>query len=218
MVDTKPHNAYYERPATLSLLPDVSGFRAVDAGCGPGVYTEWLIEHGAQVIAFDVSGKMVDLARKRVGNRAEIREADFGHPLDFLPDEAFDLVLSTLALDYVPDWRGPFAEFYRVLRPGGWLVFSIGHPLFDYVANRPANYFETERVTELWRGFGEPYVEVVRYRRSLGNVFDTLLGAGFTLDRFLEARPTEDFKAAAPDDYEVLMRSPGFLCVRARKP
>jgi hypothetical protein len=42
-VETKPHNAYYERPATLSLLPDVKGKRVLDAGCGPGVYTGWLV-------------------------------------------------------------------------------------------------------------------------------------------------------------------------------
>jgi 2-polyprenyl-3-methyl-5-hydroxy-6-metoxy-1,4-benzoquinol methylase len=36
LVDTKPHNALYERPATLSLLPEVRGKRVLDAGCGPG--------------------------------------------------------------------------------------------------------------------------------------------------------------------------------------
>lgn len=46
MVDTKPHNAYLERPATLSLLPNVKGKRVLDAGCGPGVYSEWLVKHG----------------------------------------------------------------------------------------------------------------------------------------------------------------------------
>ncbi|HET91353.1 MAG TPA: class I SAM-dependent methyltransferase, partial [Chloroflexi bacterium] len=51
-VDTKPHNAYYERPATLSLLPDIRGKRVLDAGCGPGVYAEWLAESGAEVVAF----------------------------------------------------------------------------------------------------------------------------------------------------------------------
>jgi len=31
-IDTKPHNAYHERPATPSLLPDVKGLRVLDAG------------------------------------------------------------------------------------------------------------------------------------------------------------------------------------------
>lgn len=40
MIDAKPHNAYLERPATLSLLPDVEGKRVLDAGCGTGTYSE----------------------------------------------------------------------------------------------------------------------------------------------------------------------------------
>jgi hypothetical protein len=35
---TKAHNAYYDRPAVLSLLPDVSGMDVLDARCGPGIY------------------------------------------------------------------------------------------------------------------------------------------------------------------------------------
>ena len=67
MVDTKPHNAYYERPATLSLLPDVSGKRVLDAGCGPGVYAEWLVGHGADVVAFDANEKMVSVVKTAPG-------------------------------------------------------------------------------------------------------------------------------------------------------
>ena len=50
VIDTKPHNAYYERPATLSLLPEVGGMRVLDAACGPGVYAEWLVSRGAEVV------------------------------------------------------------------------------------------------------------------------------------------------------------------------
>jgi len=70
VVDTKPHNAYYERPATLSLLPDDTGMRVLDAGCGPGVYSEWLADRGAKVVALDVSPRMAEIARQRLGSRA----------------------------------------------------------------------------------------------------------------------------------------------------
>ena len=46
LIDTKPHNAYYERPATLALLPDVNGMHVLDAGCGPGIYAEELLKRG----------------------------------------------------------------------------------------------------------------------------------------------------------------------------
>src|SRR6185369_2672716 len=96
VIDTKPHNAYYERPATLSLLPDVVGKRVLDAGCGPGWYSEWLIERGASVTALDVSPRMVELARRRTRQRVEVHQADLGQPLDFLAGDSFDLVLSAL--------------------------------------------------------------------------------------------------------------------------
>lgn len=39
-VTTKPHNALYERLATISLLGDVNGLHVLDAGCGPGICSE----------------------------------------------------------------------------------------------------------------------------------------------------------------------------------
>src|SRR5438309_158176 len=104
-VDTKDYNAHYERPAMLSLLPDVRGLRALDAGCGPGRYAEWLADQGADVTAFDVSPRMLANARRRLGLKARIEKADLNHPLTFLDDESFDLVVCALALDYVRDWR-----------------------------------------------------------------------------------------------------------------
>src|SRR5262245_28218720 len=93
-IDTKPHNAYYERPATLSLLPDVKAKRVLDAGCGPGVYSEWLIEQGAEVTAIDASPKMIELAKQRLKRSSGIFQADLNQPLTFLEDSTFDLVLS----------------------------------------------------------------------------------------------------------------------------
>jgi SAM-dependent methyltransferase/GNAT superfamily N-acetyltransferase len=216
-VDTKAHNAFYDRPAVLSLLPPVAGKRVLDAGCGPGAYAAWLADRGAEVVGLDVSPRMVERARRRLRGRAAVLRADLGRLLDFLPAASFDLVRSALTLDYVRDWDAAFAEFGRLLRSPGHLVFSVGHPADEFYDRHPrGNYFDVERVEDEWRGFG-PAVRVPYYRRPLGAVLGPLLGAGFALERLLEPRPVPQFREHDAADYAKLMRQPGFLCVRARK-
>ena len=217
-IDSKAHNAFYDRPAVLSLLPDVTGKRVLDAGCGPGAYAEWLLDHGAQVVAVDANEKMLAHARERTGDRAEFHLANLNAPLDFLADASFDLVICPLVLDYIRDWTPLFREFHRLLRPGGVLVFSHGHPaseFFLYYAD--GNYHEVEQVSWEWTGFGT-VVTMPSYRRPLAAVFNPLIDAGFVLDRVLEPRPIEAFREADPEHYDQLMRQPGFLCIRAVKP
>jgi len=213
LIDTKPHNAYYERPATLSLLPDVRGKKVLDAGCGPGVYAEWLTAQGARVVALDVSPKMVQLARERLSDKVEVHLADFRQRLDF-EDGLFDLVLSALAMDYVRDWHTVFREFHRLLRTNGHLVMSCGHPFADMLLHPESNYFQVELLHWVWRGFGIP-VRMPSHRRPLSAILNPLLEAGFDVERVLEPLPTEEFRQADPEEYEKLTRQPGFLCLRA---
>lgn len=217
VVDTKPHNAYYERPATLSLLPEVKDKVVLDAGCGPGVYSAWLIERGAKVFGIDASPKMLEMARRRLGTAAELREANMNEPLDFLAAESFDLVLSPLALDYVADWRGLFREFYRVLRAGGHFIFSIHHPFFDYQYFKTGNYFATETVGVEWKGFENVRVHMPSFRRPLEEAVNPLLEAGFRLEKILEPKVTEKLRETDPKHYAELAREPCFLCMRAKK-
>lgn len=217
VIDTKPHNAMCERPAMLSLLPEVAGRRVLDAGCGPGVYSEWLVERGAQVLAFDASPKMVELARRRLGPRAEVRVADLSAPLYFASSESFDVVLSPLVFDYIEDWAGPLSEFHRVLRAGGRLVFSVTHPFFGFRYNGTEDYYATELIGCEWKGFPGVRVHMPSYRRPLDAILNPLTDAGFTLERTVEPRPTEEFRDADPKHYDELSRQPCFLCLRARK-
>jgi SAM-dependent methyltransferase len=216
--ESKPHNAHYERPATLSLLPDVDGLRVLDAGCGPGIYTAWLLDHGATVVACDVTPDFLEIARERTGNQAAFHQADLSQPLTFAAESEFDLVICPLVLDYIADWGPTFAEFYRVLKPDGTLVFSCGHPATDYfVYANTGSYFDVELTEMTWNGFGEPPPVVRSYRRPLGAALNPLIAAGFRLDHVLEPRPTSTFGEISPKDYALLMRQPGFLCIRAHK-
>jgi len=212
VVDTKPHNAYYERPAVLSLLPPVAGLKVLDAGCGSGWYAEYLVEHGATVTAVDVSPKFVALTKARLGDRALVREADLEQPLHFLADATFDLVLSPLVMHYLKDWTSVFAEFRRILRESRILLFSTHHPFMDFQLFKVDSYFGTQLLEDDWR------VGKVRYyRRPLTAMIDALAQAGFVVERILEPQPTDEFRRAAPEDYEKLSKNPWFLVVRARR-
>lgn len=216
LIATKPHNAYYDRPAVLSLLPDVAGKRVLDAGCGPGAYSEILVQRGAQVVGVDASPKMVALAKKRLGERAQVFVADITQPIPVLEDASFDQVISPLVLNYMDDLAPVFQQFFRLLKVGGQLVASLGHPFFDFIYYKSENYFATEKVGAVWRGFGKP-VYVPAYRHSLSAIINPLLETGFSLEKILEPLPTDEFKEADPQEYEKLMRFPGFICLRARK-
>ncbi len=215
LVDTKPENAYYERPAVFSLLPGVKGKRILDAGCGPGSYSEWLVEHGAEVIAIDVSPRMVQLAKQRLGKRVEVHQADLGKPLGFLEDKTFDIIISPLVLDSIEDWESVFVEFSRLLCNSGLLVFSMEHPFLKFTESVEKDYFATELIETEWRGFGIP-IKVPSYRRSLGSMVSALTATGFVIESIVEPRPTEMFKKKDPDTHQRLSKKPGFLCIRAR--
>jgi len=215
-VDTKPFNAYYERPATLSVLPPVQGKTVLDAGCAAGWYSNWLLEHGASVTAVDFSPNMIAMAKRRVGEKAEVRRADLHEPLSFLADNSMDIVVSSLALHYLKTWEVVLAEFNRILKPSGHLVFSIHHPFRDFSAFPGGNYFTTEMVEDKWET-NRGTVKVQFYRRSLSVIIAAILDAGLIIEKLLEPTPTAQFAEVHPAEYEELTKKPHFLIIRARK-
>ncbi len=108
----------------LSLLPDnLFGVRVLDLGCGTGYCTERLVQRGAVVTCADLSEKMLEQARTRCGKTAkEYVVAD----AECLPFEhnSFDLVVSSLALQWCEDLAVPLNEMKRVTKKGGKLLFS----------------------------------------------------------------------------------------------
>lgn len=193
LIDHKPHNAYYDRPNTLQLLPDVAGKIILDAACGPGKYAEILLSRGATIIGFDISHKMIELAKIRNKDKGSFYIHDLTERFDSIEDNSCDIVLCALALHYVEDWTFTIQEFYRVLKSGGMLIISIEHPFFEYNYFSSKHYFDVEHVKCNWNGFGGS-VEVISYRRPLGACISPLTDNGFYIDRLIEPKPTKEFE------------------------
>jgi ubiquinone/menaquinone biosynthesis C-methylase UbiE len=125
-----PRHARHTERTALALLEHVSlppQPRCLEIGCGQGVVTRLLAErYGAQVVASDYDPAQVALARERLAGLdgpVEFRVAD-ARAMPF-GDAEFDAVFSFGVLHHIPDgWRDAVAGIARVLKPGGWYVFT----------------------------------------------------------------------------------------------
>jgi trans-aconitate 2-methyltransferase len=98
---------------------------AMDVGCGTGRVTEALLElvPRGRVLAMDASADMVELARRRLGDRAHVWCQDV---LDLDLDESVDTIVSTATFHWVTDHDRLWARLARALRPGGVLEIQCG--------------------------------------------------------------------------------------------
>ncbi|MGN0062911.1 MAG: class I SAM-dependent methyltransferase [Nocardioides sp.] len=171
-------NAWYERPAVLRLLGDVSGKRILDVGCGSGPTTAALLERGADVSGFDVSAAMVGIARRHLPD-ADLRVHDLAVPLPW-QEGTFDAAVASLVLHYLPDWSAPLAELRRVLVPGGRLVVSVNHPGAFPVVHPELDYFGVTEYTEDYEFTGTT-VDLTFFHRPLGAMAASFVDAGLRI-------------------------------------
>jgi trans-aconitate 2-methyltransferase len=99
--------------------------RVLDAGCGTGRVTAALVERlpRGQVLAVDGSPAMVEQARERLGDSADVWVGDL---LELEVDSPVDAILSTATFHWIPDHDRLFERLLAALRPGGRLVAQCG--------------------------------------------------------------------------------------------
>jgi ubiquinone/menaquinone biosynthesis C-methylase UbiE len=226
-------------PAFFEMLPPVAGLAGLDIGCGEGHNTRLLAKRGARVTAIDIAEDFLAHARRAEAQEPlgiEYRVAS-AVALPFA-DAAFDFATGFMSFMDVPEMDRVLAEAYRVLKPGGFLQFSICHPCFStphYRNLRDANgltyaievgdYFRNldGEVTEWLFGAAPPHAKqglpkfkTPRFTRTLSQWLNLLVETGFRLERVAEPRPSDETVRACHhmQDAQVVAY---FLHIRARK-
>lgn len=177
----------FEEPVVHEILGALPPGIALDAACGTGRLAEYLSVLGHRVIGVDSSPDMLDRARERVPH-AEFRQGDL-HQLP-VPDDHFDVVVCGLALVHLRDLKPVFAEFARVLRPGGHLVITDVHQ--EQVA--------LGSVPRVRSADGEPGL-LPAYRHRASDYLSAALPVGLQVRRCDEPRQSrgDDSSAMAQD-------------------
>ncbi len=223
-------------PAFFELLPDVSGLRGLDVGCGEGYNTRLLAERGAVMCAVDISPRFVREARAAGDGSIQFAVAS-GQELPFADCE-FDFATSFMCLMDLPKPETALRECQRVLRPGGFLQYSISHPCFNppwrkllrtedkqVYALEVGRYFERiDGEIDTWLFAGAPpqvrqgmrRFEIPRFHRTLAEWINLTINAGFTLERVGEPRASEETVERFPAVADTRVAA-YFLHLRCRK-
>ena len=120
--------------AIFSAIPNKKYNSILDVGCGVGQWTTLLATKlGAEVTGFDLSPKMIELARKR-STMLKVQNVKFQvmNVADMsFENGSFDLVNCVTVLQHIPDkqlWEKAIKEIVRVTKPGGFVLLLEAAP------------------------------------------------------------------------------------------
>lgn len=211
------YNAHFERPSLQAMLDDLSGMDVLDLGCGSGVYAEFLVQQRASnITCIDASEEMIKLVRNKFGERVVSYAQDLSIGLPKENSNSVDVIICPLVLHYLQDLSTLFNDISRVLKPGGYMVFSTHHPFADFECSTSGNYFERELVKDVWDTVGTP-VEVTFYRRSLTEIMTAITGSGLVVTQLSEGIVSEKIKELSLKHYEYLSNNPNFIFIKCQK-
>lgn len=111
------------REYLVDALPP-GGQRALDLGCGSGIYTDLVADLYVDVLAVDLSPRMLEIAcRARPRANVQYRLRDLA---EVTPDRdgQFDLVFSAYVLHHVPDLEASLRQIRSLSAPGGVVILA----------------------------------------------------------------------------------------------
>lgn len=219
--DTNFYHKYLEKPAMISFLKGIlKNKNVLDLGCGSGVFTKKLNSFGVKsIVGFDLSKEMINIARREnpnikfyVGNA---KKTPF-------KNSQFDVVSSSLVAHYFKNLKLFFKEVSRILKKGGYFVFSISHPLIGIRKGVMINGKEEKILLPYFSNIEYRWEiadgsEVVNYQYTFESLVNSLNDVGFIVERVLEPRPPKQTKKLFKKEFERTYDYPSFLIVKARK-
>lgn len=229
----------YNIPEFLKFIGDIRGKKVLDVGCGEGYNTRIFAQQGAHVTGVDLSEPMICLAQ----------EEEKKHPLcitysvaswddlSMIENDAFDVVISTMALMDGQGYEHALKEIFRVLKPCGSLFFSVTHPCFlppyytkltderGVTTHRViSNYFKEGPWEFTWKlaqhadESDAQQITTLHYHRTVSTYINNVIATGFILKALQEPRPSDEACEKNPRLKVARDVAPSFLYVHAMKP
>ena len=179
-------------PQLLQAIGPVDGLTVLDAGCGEGIVSRSLVG-ATRVVGIDISSQLIAYARARDTTKTIAYEVcDLSRPLPQY-HSTFDLVISNLVLNDVPDYVGFMTTLSDVLKPHGRIVLNINNPYSALLRQKVDSYFDSHRAVHY--NFGA----VSYYHRTMEDYMTAFAQNGLVLQRLYDIQMTEDMVAQLPE-------------------
>ncbi|AQT77999.1 hypothetical protein B1R94_00225 [Mycolicibacterium litorale] len=212
----------FSRDILLNALPDrMIGLDVLDVGCGEGIVSRALAAAGARVVGIDPTRTLITHAEAaEAAHPAGVTyRVDDGTTLHTVADDSVDGVTAALSLNNIADLDAALRSFRRVLRPNGFLSFTVPHPCFDApgaetistssgMRRAAGDYF----AEGLWRSAHPHSVRRAgNYHRTISAYLTAVMDHGFALRGCGEPAPGDAVRAEVPHRLGL----PPFLLVSA---
>ena len=209
-------------PLLGSELATLRPARVVDIGTGEGQVARLAAAMGAHVLGVEPATAQLTLAAERGGLVAYLAGAAAGLPVR---TRSVDAVVACLVFEHIEDIDAAIAEVGRILRPGGWFLFVLNHPLLqtpgsgwidDHILDEQYWRIGAYLVEDVTQEEVDPGVVIPFVHRPLSRYINAMALNGMLVSRMDEPPPPPGFLARA-EEYRQAASIPRMLYLRAVK-
>lgn len=176
----KKNNWYSKRliPSVLSLLKGKKESKILDFGCGDGYLSDLIFAKRYEVIGYDISKNMLQIAKKRnsrinfIGNETKLYE------------KKYSSIILNMVIHDIKNYCLVLTKLMNCLENNGQIILSIPHPCFYNSDNK--NQTKKYKSDHSFYKFNEKFTGVRHYHRSIEKYFSLFYSNGFYLSFFDE--------------------------------
>lgn len=220
------YNEMLEMPATLELLGNVKNKKILDFGCGTGILTKILKNKGAEIKGFDISPVMLNIAKSENPN-LDLRLGS-GYNIPF--NKKFDIIVASLVLSHINNWEKIFKQIKRVLKRGGYFIFSIENPVSDItiktgnknpLIRKFQDYFKERKIYSTWKNilYKEEVkrIRMPKFHKTYETIIKIIVKNGFEIIDYKDTFPLKESKKLFPKEFKFASNSPYFCVWKVKK-